>query len=135
MLSLNFVSKRSWAFWKKNKVVDISKTVDALKKVTSAEVFPATNKMIEAFTDTMAERVTAGKDRLNLIKRIVEQAVTDRRERLLDDRSILGGGDSEAVRGKTMNRLHNDIEVIDNQLQVIGAKENFLALENLQTAA
>jgi len=135
MLSLNFVSKRGWAFWKKSQNVDMAKTIDALKKVTSAEVYPATTKMIAAFTDTMAERVLAGKQRLNLIKRIVEQSLLDRRERLQADHSILNDNVSEAVRSKTINRLQNDIEVIDYRLQVITAKESLLAAETMQAAA
>jgi len=135
MLSLNLVSKRGWAFWKKKQGVDLTKTLEALKKVTSAEVYPATSKMIEAFTDTMSRRVLAGKHRLNLIKGIVEQALSDRRERMHSDHAILNGQASEAIRSKTINRLQNDIEVIDNRLQVIAAKESVLTAEVMSAAA
>ena len=135
MLSFNFVSKKGWAFWKKNKDIDRVKTVEALRKVTSSEVSPATTKMIEAFVTTISDRVMAGKDRLHLIKQIVEQSISDRAQRLSEDQAILMQDDNEATRAKTINRLQSDIEVLDNQLLKLAAKESLLAAPDMQAAA
>ena len=135
MLSLNFVSKRGWAFWKKNKDIDKAKTVEALKKVTSSEVSPATTKMVEAFITTISDRVTAGKERLHLVKQIVEQSISDRAERLSEDQAILMNDDDESGRAKTINRFQNDIEVLDAQLLKLAAKESLLATPAERAAA
>ena len=135
MLSLNFVSKRGWAFWKKNKDIDKAKTVEALKKVTSSEVSPATTKMVEAFITTISDRVTAGKERLHLVKQIVEQSISDRAERLSEDQAILMNDDDESGRAKTINRFRNDIEVLDAQLLKLAAKESLLATPAERAAA
>jgi len=121
-LSFNLLSKRGLKFWKKE--VDLDKTVDAFRRVTSAEVKPATNKIVNAFTSTMTERAIAGKNRLNLVAQIVEQSLNDRIVRLREDHKLLKGGGDDAAKSKIWNRLHNDIEVIDHRLQVIASKES-----------
>jgi hypothetical protein len=126
-LSFNLVSRRGLMFWKKK--IDLDKTVDAFRRVTSAEVKPATNKMVDAFTSTMTDRAMAGKARLNLIAQIVEQSLNDRIVRLREDHKLLNSGDDEAAKSKILNRLQNDIEVIDNRLQVIGSKESGLSFD------
>lgn len=120
-------------FWKKK--VDLDKTVDAFKRVTSAEVRPATNKMVEAYTNTMTERAIVGKSRLNLVAQIVEQSLNDRILRLRQDHKLLKGDNDEAAKSKILNRLHNDIEVIDNRLQVISSKESALSIKQDEQAA
>jgi len=135
MIALNVVSKRGWAFWKKGKNIDQSKTIEALKKATSSQVFPATTKMIDAFTTTISERAMSGKQRLHLIKQIVEQSIMDRTQRLSEDQAILTNDDSEAGRAKTINRLQNDIEVLDSRLLKLAAKESLLETVAVQAAA
>ncbi len=135
MLSLNFVSKRNWSFWKKNTNVDMSKTIEALKKVIAAEVYPATTKMIEAYTETMTNRVLSGKQRLSLIKKIVEQSLDNRHEQSRADQLALSDNASDAHREKMLNRLQSDIEVIDHRLRIIAAKENYLLSEAMKAAA
>jgi len=104
-LSFNLVSRRGLMFWKKK--IDLDKTVEAFRRVTSAEVLPATNKMIEAFTNTMTDRALVGKSRLNLVAQIVEQSLNDRIVRLRED----------------------------NRLQVIASKEGGLSSEKNEQAA
>ena len=135
MLSLNIVSKRGWAFWKKNKDIDKEKTVELLKKATSSEVSPATTKMVEAFITTISDRVMSGKDRLHLIKQIVEQSIADRAQRLSEDQAILMNDDDGSARAKTINRLQSDIEVLDAQLLKLAAKESLLAMPAAKAAA
>ncbi len=132
-LSFDLVPKRSLMFWKKK--VDLDKTVDAFRRVASAEVKPATNKMVEAFTGTMTERAMAGKSRLTLVARIVEQSLNDRIVRLREDHKLLKSADYESAKSKIMNRLHNDIEVIDDRLQVIASKESTFSTEQNEQAA
>ena len=124
-LSFNLVSRRGLKFWKKS--IDLDKTVDAFRRVTSAEVKPATNKMVDAYTSTMTQRAMVGKSRLNLVAQIVEQSLNDRIIRLREDHKLLKGDIDEAAKSKILNRLHNDIEIIDNRLQVIGSKESTLS--------
>jgi len=132
-LSFDLVPRRGLMFWKKK--VDLDKTVDAFKRVTSAEVRPATNKMVEAYTNTMTERAIVGKSRLNLVAQIVEQSLNDRILRLRQDHKLLKGDNDEAAKSKILNRLHNDIEVIDNRLQVISSKESALSIKQDEQAA
>ena len=132
-LSFDLVSKRNWTFWKTKKV-DLDKTIEGLKRVTSAEVFPATNKMVEAFTNTISERALAGKARLNLLSNIVEQSLNDRIKRLREDYKLLKGEQDDAAKEKILNRLHSDIEVIDNRLQVIASKESAVIVTDQQAA-
>lgn len=131
-LALNLVSKRGLMFWKKK--VDLDKTVEAFRRVTSAEVLPATTKMVDAFTSTMTERAMGGKARLNLVAQIVEQSLNDRILRLREDHKLLKGGGDDAGKEKILNRLHNDIEVIDNRLQVIASKESALSPDTEKAA-
>jgi len=132
-LSFNLVSRRGLKFWKKT--IDLDKTVDAFRRVASAEVRPATNKMVDAYTSTMTERAMVGKSRLNLVAQIVEQSLNDRIIRLREDHKLLKGDIDEAAKSKILNRLHNDIEIIDNRLQVIGSKESVLSIEQNEQAA
>ena len=132
-LSFNLVSRRGLMFWKKK--IDLDKTVEAFRRVTSAEVRPATNKMVEAFTNTMADRALVGKSRLDLVAQIVEQSLNDRIVRLREDHKLLKGENDEAAKSKILNRLHNDIEVIDNRLQVIASKEGGLSTVKDEQAA
>ena len=132
-LSFDLVPRRGLMFWKKK--INLDKTVEAFRRVASAEVRPATNKMVEAFTNTMTERALAGKSRLNLVAQIVEQSLNDRIVRLREDHKLLKGENDDAAKTKVLNRLHNDIEVIDNRLQVIASKEGSLSTERDQQAA
>ncbi len=132
-LSFDLVPRRGLMFWKKK--IDLDKTVDAFRRVASAEVRPATNKMVEAFTNTMTERAMVGKSRLNLVAQIVEQSLNDRIMRLREDHKLLKSDNDEAAKSKILNRLHNDIEVIDNRLQVIASKEDALSTDRDEQAA
>lgn len=132
-LSFDMVSRRGLMFWKKK--IDLDKTVEAFRRVTSAEVLPATNKMVEAFTNTMTDRALVGKSRLNLVAQIVEQSLNDRILRLREDHKLLKSDNDEAAKSKILNRLQNDIEVIDNRLQVIASKEGLLSTEQDEKAA
>ena len=75
----------------------------------------------------MTQRAMVGKSRLNLVAQIVEQSLNDRIIRLREDHKLLKGDIDEAAKSKILNRLHNDIEIIDNRLQVIGSKESTLS--------
>ncbi len=132
-LRIDLIAKRSWAFWKQ-KDVDLEKTMDGLRRVTSAEVFPATSKMVEAFMATMSERVFAGKGRLDTIGQIVEQSLNDRIRRLREDYKLLSPDAPPEAREKVVNRLRNDIEIIDNRLRVIATKESALADPDVKAA-
>ncbi len=132
-LSFDLVPRRGLMFWKKK--IDLDKTVDAFRRIASAEVRPATNKMVEAFTNTMTERAMVGKSRLNLVAQIVEQSLNDRIMRLREDHKLLKSGNDEAAKSKILNRLHNDIEIIDNRLQVIASKEDALSTDRDEQAA
>jgi len=91
--------------------------------------------MVDAYTSTMTERAMVGKNRLNLVAQIVEQSLNDRIIRLREDHKLLKGEIDEAAKAKILNRLHNDIEIIDNRLQVIGSKESILSGEQNEQAA
>ncbi len=125
-LQIDMIAKRSWKFWR-DKNVDLDKTMDGLRRVTAAEVFPATSKMVEAFMDTMSERVFAGKGRLDTIAHIVEQSLNDRIKRLREDYRLLAGNDTPETREALLNRLRNDIEIIDDRMRVIATRESALA--------
>jgi hypothetical protein len=125
-LRVDLIARRSWKFWRE-KNVDLEKTMDGLRRVTAAEVFPATSKMVEAFMTTMSERVSAGKGRLDTMGRIVEQSLNDRIRRLREDYKLLDRDDTPEAREAVLNRLRNDIEIIDNRLRVIATRESALA--------
>lgn len=121
-LGFNLSSKRSWKFWKARKV-DVDKSIEGLKRVTAAEVFPATNRMVVAFTSAITERALAGKERLELLTNTIEQSLNERIVRLREDFRIVEQTQDSDARTKLLNRLHNDIEVIENRLQLVGSHE------------
>ncbi len=125
-LRIDLIARRSWKFWRE-KDVDLEKTMEGLRRVTAAEVFPATSKMVEAFMATMSERVMAGKGRLDTIAHIVEQSLNDRIKRLREDYKLLAKDDTPEAREAILNRLRNDIEIIDDRLRVIATRESALA--------
>ncbi len=125
-LRIDLIARKSWKFWRE-KDVDLEKTMEGLRRVTAAEVFPATSKMVEAFMATMSERVLAGKGRLDTIAHIVEQSLNDRIKRLREDYKLLAKDDTPEAREIILNRLRNDIEIIDDRLRVIATRESALA--------
>ena len=132
-LSFNLQSRRSWKFWKA-KEVDIEKSLDGLRRVVAAEVFPATNRMVVAFNRSLAERALAGKGRLDLLVDIVGTTLTDRLLRLRADQRIISETDPEAARAKLVNRLQSDLEIIDNKLKRIGSTDEIFVDREAQAA-
>ena len=124
-LRVDLIAQRSWKFWRE-KEVDLDRTMEGLRSVTAAEVFPATSKMVTAFMDTLSERVLAGKARLDSISRVVEHSLNDRIVRLREDYKMMQRDDTPEMRERLLNRLRNDIEVIDGRLRVIAVHENVI---------
>ena len=132
-LSFDLSSRRSWKFWKA-KQVDLDKTVAGLKRVVAAEVFPATNRMVVAFTSCITDRALAGKSRLELLASIVEESLNDRLQRLREDYKMVEKDSGGEARGKLLNRLQNDIEIIESRLQRAGSVEGAFATDEARAA-
>lgn len=134
-VTVKLQAKRTWAFWRRSDL-DVKRTMDALRKITAAEVLPSSNKLTEAFTETLAERIAGGKERLRLVLSVVERMIEDRRARLEADRDLLkGAGDLTLLRQKFVNRLQGDIEELEDLIQTLAAKENQLHRRTMINAA
>lgn len=133
VLPFAMVSRRGLMFWKKT--VNVKKSVEAFRRVTSAEVVPATNRMVTAFTGTLSERAIAGKARLDLVVQIVEDSLADRVQRLREDHGFLRDEEAGEATSKVLNRLRNDIELIDNRLRTLETKETLLGGADAEQAA
>ena len=132
-LSFNLVSKRTWAFWK-GRQIDRERTIEGLRRVAAAEVFPATQRMVEAFTEAITGRAMAGKSRLNLLSGVVEQTLNDRIERLREDQRILGADGDGDVKNRVLNRMLSDVEVIEDRLQVVAARADIFDAPDAKAA-
>ena len=78
-IDANLEAKRSLAFWKK-KSIDLSRTINVIKILATAELKPAMNTILDAYCDAHQARFSAGIERISLARNVAKQAFKDKGE-------------------------------------------------------
>lgn len=122
-LNVDLVNERSWAFWKKSNV-DLEKSLEGMRAVTSAELRPAMEKLLAAFNEAQAERAQAGTDRIRVMLRMTDSAIKERSQRLRRDKRQMQqmGQDTRSV-DQVANRLQSQLEVLERRMQALAVLE------------
>lgn len=106
----NLVGKRSMAFWKK-KSIDLSKTVQLIKTLATAELTPAMDTIVEAYCDAHRARFSAGIERVSLAKNVAEQAFRDRGELMKQHFELIKKHGADQVgQSHAVNQLQDKVD-------------------------
>lgn len=134
-LQTDFVNERTWAFWKR-KSVDQKKTFEAMRVLAVAELRPAIEKLLGAYTEAQAERASAGIERISVMQRMLETTLTERSRRLKNDqRHLKDVTENEEKRAQVIGRLHSQLEILDRRLRNLAALDSSLADAPMMEAA
>lgn len=58
-IDLGLITARTWAFWRRREI-DLARTMDALRQITAAELRPAIQTIVSAFSEAIGDRAVAG---------------------------------------------------------------------------
>ncbi|WP_101341480.1 dynamin family protein [Cereibacter azotoformans] len=134
-LTVDVIAARGWAFWRRPGI-DVPKTFEALRRITLAELLPWSHKIMQAATEAQAERVMAGKERIQIILSMVDKAIAERAQRLRSDSSVLAQLAADPSRGAQMShRLQSRMEVLERRLQLLAISDSRLSRSHLAAAA
>ncbi|MEM9709338.1 MAG: dynamin family protein [Pseudomonadota bacterium] len=134
-LHTDVINERSWAFWRK-KNVDSKKTVDAMRVLAIAELRPAIEKLLGAYSEAQAERASIGIERIGVMQRMLETTLNERSRRLKNDQRMLAQvAQDEEKRTQIINRLQNQLEVLDRRLRNLAAMDSSLSDASMMEAA
>ncbi|MGP3698091.1 dynamin family protein [Rhodobacter sp. NSM] len=134
-LTVDVVSARGWAFWRRPGM-DVQKTFEALRRITLAELLPWSHKIMKAATEAQAERVVAGKERIQIILSMVDKAIAERAQRLRSDSSVMAQLAADPTRAaQVSHRLQSRIEVLERRLQLLSISDSRLSKSHLAAAA
>lgn len=134
-LSVEMVSERSWAFWRRPKV-NVDKTMDALSKIATADLRPSVEKILKVYNEAQVERATAGSERIRVLMRMIDNSVAERTQRLRRDKRQFEEAMANPERIAQMNnRLQSQMEVLERRLQNLSIIESKLSRANLSQAA
>lgn len=134
-LRMEFVTERNWMFWRRGKA-NVDKTVEALKTVAAAELRPSVEKLLAAFNEAQAERAQAGTERIQVLLRMIEAAVSERTQRLSKDKRLLEEVQKDPSKlDRILRRLQSQLEVLDRRLQHLSAADSSLSNAELSEAA
>ncbi|KMK66433.1 dynamin family protein [Puniceibacterium sp. IMCC21224] len=134
-LDLVLIANKSWAFWRR-KNIDVEKSLDALRIIAAAELRPAIQKILAAFSEACVERAVAGQTRLQVIPRMVDSTVEDCKQRLRTDRAQVQrlAADPDAL-NRLAHRLQSQLEILDRRIQHVSVCDSHLAKNTLAQAA
>ena len=126
-LRTDVVNERSWAFWKR-RAVDKEKTFEAMRLLAAAELRPAIEKLLKAYSEAQSERASAGIDRIALMERMLETTLNERSRRLKNDQRLLKEmAENEGKRAQILGRLQSQLEVLDKRLRNLAALDSSLS--------
>jgi GTP-binding protein EngB required for normal cell division len=126
-LRIDVVNERSWTFWKRRSV-DKEKTFEVMRVLAVAELRPAIEKLLKAFSEAQSERATAGTERIGLMERMLETTLNERSRRLKNDQRLLKEmAENETKQAKVLGRLQSQIEVLDKRLRNLAALDSSLS--------
>ncbi|MCE6951386.1 dynamin family protein [Cereibacter sphaeroides] len=133
-LTVDVISARGWAFWRRPGM-DAQKTFDALRRITLAELLPWSQKILKACNEAQAQRVLAGKERIQIILSMVDKAIEERAQRLRSDSAVLAQLAADPSRAAQMaNRLQSRMEVLERRLQLLSVSDSHLSKSHLAAA-
>ncbi|WP_112310680.1 dynamin family protein [Pseudogemmobacter bohemicus] len=134
-LRVNFISNRSWAFWRKPGI-NVEKSLAALRMIAAEELRPPMEKLLAAFNEAQVERAGAGIDRIRVMLRMFEVSLNERVHRLKKDmvefEMVVNDPD---FRRRIVHRLQSQMEVLERRLINLSAVESALAQADVTRAA
>lgn len=134
-LETTFVTEKSWAFWR-SKAVDKKKTFETMRALAVAELRPAIEKLLRAYSEAQAERATAGIERISVMQRMLEKTLTERSRRLKNDKRLLREvAEDPNKRAQVLARLQSQIDVLEKRLQDLATLDSSLAEAPILEAA
>lgn len=134
-LQADLINERSWAFWKK-KSVDKKKTLEAMRVLAVAELRPAIEKLLSAYSEAQAERASAGIDRITVMQTMLEKTLSERSRRMKNDQRLLKEvAENEEKREQVIGRLQSQIEILDKRLRDLAAFDSTLSNAPMMEAA
>ena len=134
-LPADFVNEKSWAFWKK-KSVDKKKTLEAMRILAIAELRPAIEKLLNAYSEAQAERASAGIERISVMQRMLDKTLNERSRRMKNDQRLLKEvAEDEEKRAQVIGRLQSQLEILDRRLRDLAAFDGSLADAPMMEAA
>lgn len=133
-LQTQFITESSWAFWKQ-KSVDKKKTFAAMRTLAVAELRPAIEKLLKAYTEAQADRAEAGMERIGVVQRMLATTLNERSRRLKHDQRVLEDMTREGDRAAVISRLQSQIDVLEKRLQDLAALDSSLANTPIMQAA
>lgn len=134
-IDLGLITARTWAFWRRREI-DLAKTMDALRQITAADLRPAIQTIVTAFSEALAARAVAGQNRMQVIRRMIEGATEERSRRLRSDKARMEqiARDPEELR-RMVHRLHGQLEVLERRIQYLAVNDSTLGRTTLSRAA
>ena len=134
-LHADLVNERSWAFWKK-KSIDKKKTVEAMRILAIAELRPAIEKLLNAYSEAQAERASAGMERISVMQRMLDKTLNERSRRMKNDQRLLREvAEDEEKRAQVIGRLQSQLEILDRRLRDLAAFDGSLDNAPMMEAA
>lgn len=134
-IEANLAGKRSLAFWK-DKSIDLTKTIQTLKVLATAELTPAVKTLLNAFQEAQQARVTEGLERVAMTKRVVEQGFAERGQRMKDHYALTQQDDGAAIATvEVTQQLQSKVDDLQTQTEELSNIENSLVKEPSSKAA
>lgn len=134
-LQADFVNERSWAFWRR-KSIDKKKTLSAMRALAIAELRPAIEKLLNAYSEAQAERASAGIERIAVMQRMLETTLNERSRRVKNDQRLLKEiSEDEEKRAKVIGRLQSQLEILDRRIRDLAALDSSLSEAPMMEAA
>lgn len=134
-LQADLVNERSWAFWRR-KTIDKKKTLEAMRALAVAELRPAIEKLLNAYSEAQAERASAGLDRIAVMQRMLETTLNERSRRVKNDQRLLKEiAEDEDKRNKVIGRLQSQLEILDRRIRDLAALDSSLSEAPMMEAA
>ncbi|GGG63654.1 hypothetical protein GCM10011415_07650 [Salipiger pallidus] len=134
-LRVDMISDRGWSFWKRPSI-DIDASLTALRTIAAAEMRPAVEKILAAFNEAQVERASAGLSRLQVLLRMVDAGLSERRHRLKKSKAEMERVANDVdLQRSIAQRLQGQMDILERRLLNYGSIDGALRRADLAEAA
>ena len=101
-----------------------------------AELRPAIEKLLNAYSEAQAERASAGMERISVMQRMLDKTLNERSRRMKNDQRLLREvAEDEEKRAQVIGRLQSQLEILDRRLRDLAAFDGSLDNAPMMEAA